>query len=120
MKTLEKHKDDPICFVVTCLGPLRTEAQYYFGVSVFAFCFSEKNLNISLRSPILLHNIKLAIPSFLSSLSSSSSLLLLFPVTLLMLCEADPEVSNRLPIVIESGIPSPLCYSNTNSCLAKV
>jgi len=32
IKTLEKHKDDPICFVVTCIGPLRIETQYYFGV----------------------------------------------------------------------------------------
>lgn len=46
--TLEKHKDDPVCFVVTCVGPLRMETQYYFGVCK---CISQHG-NIFVKSRI--------------------------------------------------------------------
>ena len=61
MKTLEKHKDDPICFVVTCLGPLRIETQYYFGVSASIFYFQQIDMQTSFFA--FLHLITVSVDS---------------------------------------------------------
>ena len=44
---LVKYRDHPISFVVSCLGPLRTETMHYFAVSSLAFLLASNRKRIT-------------------------------------------------------------------------